>query len=154
MSLCRQWLHPSLPSSIVKWAREDRQERTRYTFFMAGLVDGGEEVGAREIREWWPLLTIETELNGDSKRTKERVPFYFGSLGLSCRFCLGFSSPTSTKYFFPHPTLFQCLCPHASHSKLGSQPCCVACVLVCVSGWSQLHPEAVRHEREISNAGR
>jgi hypothetical protein len=49
---------------------------------MAGLVDGGEEIGARESREWWLLLTVETELNGDSKSTNERGPFSFGSLGV------------------------------------------------------------------------
>ncbi len=58
-----------------------------------------------------------------------------GSLGLSCRykrflFCLGCSSWPSTKYFFPHHTLFQ----PPSLSQLGRQPCWVACLLVCVSG--------------------
>jgi hypothetical protein len=33
----------------------------------------------------WPLLTVETEVNGDSKCTNERGPFLVGSLGLSCR---------------------------------------------------------------------
>jgi hypothetical protein len=36
----------------------------------------------RETREGWPLLTVETELNGDSKRTNERDPFLVCSLGL------------------------------------------------------------------------
>ncbi len=36
------------------------------------------------------------------------------------------------KYFFPHRALFQCLCPHRPASC--SQPCWVACLLVCVSG--------------------
>ncbi len=40
----------------------------------------------RETREGWPLLTVETEVNGgDTKRTNERSSFLFGSLGLSCR---------------------------------------------------------------------
>jgi hypothetical protein len=30
---------------------------------------------AREIREGWPLLTVETEVNGDSKSTNERGPW-------------------------------------------------------------------------------
>jgi hypothetical protein len=34
----------------------------------------------RETREGWPLLTVETELNGDSKRTNERDPFLVRSL--------------------------------------------------------------------------
>jgi hypothetical protein len=38
---------------------------------------------ARETREGWPLLNVETEVNGDSKRTQEWGPFLFGSL--ACR---------------------------------------------------------------------
>ncbi len=58
----------------------------------------------RKTGEGWPLLTIETEVNGDSKRTNERGPFLVGSLGLSCRCnrllsCLGCSSRPSSKYF-------------------------------------------------------
>jgi hypothetical protein len=51
-----------------------------------------------ETREWWPLPTVETEANGDSKsRKNERCPSpLVGSLGSSCRFkrllsCLGCS---------------------------------------------------------------
>ncbi len=44
----------------------------------------------------------------------------------------GYSSRYSTKHFFPHRTLFQSFSP--SPSKLGRQPCWVACLLVCVSG--------------------
>ncbi len=52
---------------------------------------------ARETIEGWPLLTVETEVNGDSKRTNEKGPFLVNSLGLSCRykrflFCLDCSS--------------------------------------------------------------
>ena len=42
---------------------------------------------------------------------------------------LGCSSRPNTKYFFPHRTLLS-----PSPSKLGRQPCWVACLLVCVSG--------------------
>jgi hypothetical protein len=49
-----------------------------------------------ENREGSPLLTVETEVNGDFKvkTTNERGPSLFGSLGLSCRYkrfasCLG-----------------------------------------------------------------
>jgi hypothetical protein len=63
------------------------------------------KVLARETREGWPLLTVETEVNGDSKSTNERGPSLAGSLGLLCwykifLFCLGCSSRPSTKYFF------------------------------------------------------
>ncbi len=29
---------------------------------------------SRETRDWWPLLTVETEVNGDLKSTNERGP--------------------------------------------------------------------------------
>jgi hypothetical protein len=70
-------------------------------------------------REGWPMLTIETEANGDSRSTitYERCYFLFDSLGLSCLYgrfwsCLGCSSRSSTKYFFPHRTLFHFICSH------------------------------------------
>jgi hypothetical protein len=58
-----------------------------------------------ETREGRPLLTAETEVNGDSKSTNEMGPFLVGSLGLSCwykrfLFCLGCSSRPNIKYFF------------------------------------------------------
>jgi hypothetical protein len=80
----------------------------------------------RENREGWPLLTLETETNGNTKSTNERVPSLVGSLGSSYNryksllSCLGFSSWPSTKYFFPCHTLFQ-LNLSASPSKLGRQ---------------------------------
>ncbi len=43
----------------------------------------------RETREGWPLLTVETEKNGNSKTTTERGPSLVGSLGL----------PTGTRNF-------------------------------------------------------
>ncbi len=51
-------------------------------------------VDVRETREGWPLLTVEIEVNGDSKSTKERGPALVGAVGLSCRYkrcslCLG-----------------------------------------------------------------
>ncbi len=44
----------------------------------------------RETREGQPLLTVETEANGNSKSTNERDDSLVGLLGLSCwykRFC-------------------------------------------------------------------
>jgi hypothetical protein len=78
----------------------------------------------RETREGWPLLTVETEVNGDSKSTNVSVPSLVGLLGLSCRYkrfflCLGCSIRPSTKHFFltlhyrvsnplsPSPSFFQ-----------------------------------------------
>ncbi len=43
-----------------------------------------ETVGTSKTSEGWPLLAVETEVNGDSKKTNERSPFLVGSLGLSC----------------------------------------------------------------------
>ncbi len=73
-----------------------------------------------------PLLTVETEANEDSKSTNERGPALVASLVLSCRykrfsFCLGCSRRPSTKYFFPHRTSFQFLCPHRPASWAGSR---------------------------------
>ncbi len=33
-------------------------------------------VSPRETREGWPLLTVETDVNGDSKSTNEKVSFH------------------------------------------------------------------------------
>jgi len=80
------------------------------------------KVLARETREGWPLLTVETEVNGASKSTNERGPSLAGSLGLLCRykrfvFCLGCSSRPSTKYFFfPNYALFNSFVPIAPAS--------------------------------------
>jgi hypothetical protein len=70
-------------------------------------------VKSRDTIDGWPLLTAETEVNGDSKGTNERGPTLVGSLGLSCRykiflFSLDCSSCPSTN-IFPQPTLFQFL---------------------------------------------
>ncbi len=43
-------------------------------------------------REGWPLLIIETGVNGDSKSKNERGPSLVGSLGLSCRYKIFFSA--------------------------------------------------------------
>jgi hypothetical protein len=62
-------------------------------------------VPCRETRKEWPLLTVEAEVNGDSKSTNERGLSLVGSIGLSCwykrfLFCLGCPSRPGTKYFF------------------------------------------------------
>ncbi len=60
------------------------------------------------------LLTVDTEVNGDSKSTNERVLSLVGSLGSS--------------YFFPHRTLFHAIYVSPSPSELGRQSCRVACL--------------------------
>jgi hypothetical protein len=72
---------------------------------------------ARENRDRWPLLTVETEVNGDSKSTNERNPSLVGSLGLSYD-TRGFSSALAAlvgpeqNMFFLTFKLFQFLCYH------------------------------------------
>jgi hypothetical protein len=64
-------------------------------------------------------------------------PSLVGSLGFSCwykrfLFCLGWSSRPSKKKLFSLPyTILLPLSP--SPSKLGRQPCWVACLILCVS---------------------
>ncbi len=75
------------------------------------------DVDTRETREGWPLLTVETEANGDSWSIYERGPSLVGSLGSSCRYnsflsCLGGSSQPIKKYYFPNRTLFHFIRPH------------------------------------------
>ncbi len=48
-----------------------------------------------ETREGWPLLTVETEVNGNSKRTYERGPSLDGSLGLSWQYKRLYSALTA-----------------------------------------------------------
>jgi hypothetical protein len=54
--------------------------------------------GGQRDREGWPLLTVETEVYGDSKRTHESGPFLTKKVGLDCSTVFGpvqnfFSSP-------------------------------------------------------------
>jgi hypothetical protein len=77
-------------------------------------------------RERWPLLTVETGVNGNSKSTENGGFFlgYFAGLvmpGQEILFRLGCSSRPSTKYFFPHRTQFRFLCPHRPASWAGSR---------------------------------
>ncbi len=80
----------------------------------------------RDTREGWPLPTVETEANGDSKRTNEKGPSLIDSLGLSCRckrFCSALAALVGPEQNirFPHRTLCQFLCPHRPESWAGSR---------------------------------
>ncbi len=95
----------------------------------------------REAREGQPLLTAETEVNGESMSTNERgssqVCSLVGSSGLSYPykrflFSLGLSSRPSSQIFFSSQYTISILLS-SSLSKLGRQPCWVAYLLVCVS---------------------
>jgi hypothetical protein len=102
-------------------------------YFVADIL----YVVPRETREGWPLLTVETEVNGDSKSANEKgLPWL---VHWACRegtrdFCSAVAALVRQyKIIFPRRSLFQFLCPHrpASWDRL---PCWVACLLVCVSG--------------------
>jgi hypothetical protein len=69
--------------------------------------------GTRETREGWHLLIVETPVNGDSKSTNDRFHSLVGlSVPVQEIFVLtGCSSWSSTKFFFPHRTLFKFICP-------------------------------------------
>ncbi len=66
------------------------------------LTSPGSEVPGETI-EGRPLPTVETEVNGDSKRTNDRGPSLVGSLGLSCRY---------KNYYFPLRTPFHFISVH------------------------------------------
>ncbi len=123
-----------------------------------GKLGGGGVEPTRETGTEWPLQTVETEANGDSRSTHEKDPSLIGSLGSSCRYkrflsCLGCYNRPSTKYFFLHRTLFHfifplrpaswagscagfniCFCLSPLPSKQGRQSCWVTCLLICASG--------------------
>ncbi len=63
------------------------------------------------VYELIPLLTVETEVNGDSMSTNERGPSLVGSLGYPAStrdFCLALAALVgrAENIFFPHRTLF------------------------------------------------
>ncbi len=93
--------------------------------------------GTRETREgWWPLLTVETKVNGDSKSTNERGPSLVSSLGMSCRykrFCFALTALVGQIQHVFSPPYTISIPLSQSLTKLGKQPCWVACILICVS---------------------
>ncbi len=81
----------------------------------------------------WPLLTVETEANGDSWSTYVKGPSLIGSLGSSCRYnkflsCFGWYC-YCTKYYFPSRTLFHFISPHHSATWAGSRAGSPFCTL-------------------------
>ncbi len=89
-----------------------------------------------ETREGWPLLTVETEANGNVESTIERGPSLDGSL--ACRGGTRYFCPALAALVSPVPYFFSSL-PDTlylspSPSNLGMQSCRVACLLICDSG--------------------
>jgi hypothetical protein len=76
------------------------------------FIFSGEEGCIREAREGWPpLLTVETEANGDSRSTFEGGPSLVASLSSSLQYkrflsCLGCPSRPSTRHLFTYRSLF------------------------------------------------
>jgi hypothetical protein len=98
---------------------------------------------SREAREGWPLPTVETEVNGDSKSTNERGPSY-RLVRCTCRagkrdYCVPWLLWSAQyKMFFSSPYTILILLS-SSLSRLGRQSCWVACLLVCISGLFCIH---------------
>jgi len=68
------------------------------------------------------MLTVETEVNGDTKRTNQTGFSLVGSLALACRYKrFLFSLAALVGPVQIHRTLFQFLCPHRPASKAGSR---------------------------------
>jgi hypothetical protein len=57
-----------------------------YSPFLASYLLMVVRIKARETRERWPELDVETEVIGDSKSTNERGLSLVDSLGLSCQY--------------------------------------------------------------------
>ncbi len=80
----------------------------------------------RDYREGWPLLTVETEANGDSRSTYERGPSLVGLLGSWCQYkrflsCLGCPIVGPVQNFFSSShKLFQFICLHSPAGWAGS----------------------------------
>ncbi len=91
----------------------------------------------RETREWWPLLTFETEANGVSKSTNEQGSFLGWFVGPILAVQEVFILPwllLSAQYKIVFPSQYTISVQlSTSPSKLGKQSCQVVCLLVCVS---------------------
>jgi hypothetical protein len=68
--------------------------------------DDKERVRTRETREGWPLLTFETEVNGDSKSTNERGTSLIGLFDMSCRYDIFLGALVQYKIIFSSPHTF------------------------------------------------
>ncbi len=89
-------------------------EGARYTLEEKGIC--ARITTQRDYREGWPLLTVETEANGDSKnKWKGSFLGWFVVLFMPVQevlFCNSCSSRLNTKYFLHHRSLFQFISPH------------------------------------------
>jgi hypothetical protein len=114
------------------------------------MGEGG-GTATRETREGWPLLTVETEVNGDSKSTNKRGPSLVGSLDSSCRYnrflsCLGCPSQPSANYYFPYRTLFKFISPQATQQP--GQSGVLGRLSLCIR---QQHATVYTHYRNVAH---
>jgi hypothetical protein len=97
----------------------------------------------RERERVWPLLTVETEGNGDSQSTNERGPSLVGSLGSLRDFCPALAAligPVENIFFLTIHNFNSFL----SNVQMGRQSCRVACLIICVSDAASAPPPPSR----------
>jgi hypothetical protein len=94
--------------------------------YCRGVADTGNQCAAgaqRDYREGWPLITVETEANRDSKSTNVRCPSFLGwfiELFFFWPAMAALVDPVKI-IFFPYRTFFQFICPHRPASWPGSR---------------------------------
>jgi hypothetical protein len=109
---------------------------------------------ARETRVGWPMLTVKTEVNGDSKRTNERgLRLVRWACCAGTRVCSASAAVVGPvqDIFFPLYTIKILLSP--SSSKLGRGSCWVFFLFVCVSG-CPTGRQQLKNQSKITLAGR
>ncbi len=113
--------------------------------YSVNVLSGSVQV--RETRKGWPLLTVKTQVNGDSRvQMKGVLPWL---VCWACRagirdFCsapVALVGPVQNMFFSPYTVSIPL---STSPSKLGRQPRWVACLLVQYVPLVQLLPSAVQ----------
>ncbi len=109
---------------ISRNKRWDTRARTLFYIFFPGWSNFAVTLQGfiffTYMKDSWPLLTVETEVNGDWKSTNKRGrSFLVGSLDLSCRYnrflsFIGCSLQPSTKCYFLTAHSFTFISPHRS----------------------------------------
>jgi hypothetical protein len=98
--LAHLFWNPPFCASIVSWCRRCRIFRyvvapNLHPFLLTQILVIQMGAEGSDQREGWPLLTVETEVNGDSKSTNERGPSLVSSYRLSCLYMRFFSASSA-----------------------------------------------------------